>query len=88
MTDAAQERQDVPSPRRVASICLEPGTRDVKRALARLYNDLRHGRADAKSVGIAAYVLSVLLKAVEIDVVAARIAAIEARADSQAVPRG
>lgn len=79
MTDATEKSPDPLPLKRRGRLNT---TTDVRRQLARLYFDLRQKRVDSKTAGTGAYVLSVLLKAVEIDVIEARITALEQRAST------
>lgn len=79
MTAATDKDAPHPPPVKVVRLPLDAGTRDTRRALARLFNDLRAGHVDTKTAGTAAYVLTALLKAIEIDVIDKRIAALEER---------
>lgn len=79
MTDTSEETGTPHPPARRGRLNT---TTDVRRQLARLYFDLRQGVVDSKTAGTGAYVLSVLLKAVEIDVIDRRIAALEERANA------
>ncbi len=52
----------------------------VRRELARLYVDLRSERVSAKIAGTGAYILTAITKAMEIELLEARLEALEERA--------
>jgi len=54
--------------------------RNVRRELARLYVDLRNGRVEPRIAGPGAYILTVIIKAMEVELIEARLEALEQRA--------
>lgn len=55
--------------------------RSVRRELGRLYVDLRYGRVPPKIAGTGAYLLTGMIKALEVELLEARIERLEERAE-------
>ena len=85
MADAAD---NLPTPTPVLYIGRLDSLHAVRRELARLYKDLRHGGVNARIAGTGAYILTAISKALEIEMLERRVQALEERAELEAPKKG
>ncbi len=70
-----------PSPRSPVKIGRLTSLRSVRCELARLYTDLRNGKVSSRIAGTGAYILTAITKSLEVEILEARVAVLEERAE-------